>query len=122
MAKTKEENPVYVRLSYPEAIQSKRDILSLQMSLLKMIKLIRNYKLLRLEELRYKAKTYRRINELTLNIRKIKTELPKIKVPQINKKEDEFKERVSAVKTSQPDDGLESQLREIQEKLRAIGG
>ncbi len=117
----KEENPVYVKLDYSEAVQSKRDILSLQLSLLKLIKTIRNYRVLRLEELRSKARTYRRIKDLTLNIKKIKTELPKVNVPQIKKK-DEGEFEVKTTGNSGTDDALEAQLKEIQKKLRAIGG
>lgn len=125
--KTREENPVYVRLDYSEAIRAKREILSLQMSLLKIIKIIRNYRALRLEELRLKAKTYRRIKDLILSIKKIKTELPKIKIPQLKRKEetDFIKERIQASKKPSEigmDNSLEGQLKEIQEKLRAIGG
>ena len=122
--KTKaEENPVYVKLEYSEAMRAKREILSLQMSLLKIIKIIRNYKALRMEELRSKARAYRRIKDLTLNIKKIKTELPKIRIPQIKRKEEnEFAERIKTVKQPQEGDELEMQLRDIQEKLRAIGG
>jgi hypothetical protein len=88
----KEENPVYVKLEYDEALQSKRDILLLQMNLLKIIKIIKHYRLLRLEELKIKATAYRRLKDLITNLRKIKTNLPKIKVPQLKKdhEEDEF--------------------------------
>ena len=125
--KTKEENPVYVRLDYSEAIKAKREILSLQMSLLKIIKIIRNYRALRLEELRAKARAYRRIKDLGLSIKKIKTEFPKIRVPQLKRKEEKdfIKERIQAAKKPsemEMDNGLETQLKDIQEKLKAIGG
>ena len=116
----KEENPVYVRLSYDEAVQAKRDILLLQGDLLRIIKIIRTYKALRLEELRTKAKTYRKIKELVLNIKKIKTDLPKVKLHPIKKDENEIRRTIS--KTTDKDENLENQLQEIQEKLRSIGG
>ncbi len=118
----KEENPVYVRLSYNEAVQAKRDILFLQGNLLRIIKIIRTYKALRLEELRTKAKTYRKIKELILNIKKIKTDLPKIRLHPIKKEENEIRQMISKTKDEDADDTLENQLQEIQEKLRSIGG
>jgi len=120
----KEENPVYVKLENDEALQSKRDILLLQMSLLRIMKIIKHYRLLRLEELKIKATTYRRLKDLITNLRKIKTNLPKIKVPHLKKghEEDEFGKKIRETKEKEPDDGLETQLQEIQEKLMAIGG
>ncbi|MCK4647798.1 hypothetical protein KAT24_02625 [Candidatus Pacearchaeota archaeon] len=120
----KEESLVYVKLEYDEALQSKKDILSSQVNLLKIIKVIRHYRVLRLEELKEKAKMYRKIKELIANIKKIKTNFPKIKIPQLKKsdEEKEFKEKIKETQESDHDDILETQLQEIQNKLRAIGG
>ena len=120
----KEENVVYLRLEYEEALQSKRDILASQAGLLKMLQILRNYKILRMEELKLKLKAYRRIKELATNIKKIKTNLPMIKIHQLkkDKEENEFKRKIKETQTSDYDDGLEVQLQEIQNKLRAIGG
>ncbi len=120
----KEENPVYVKLEYEEALQSKKDILASQVGLLKIMRLIRRYKLLRLEELRMKAKIYRKIKELVLNIKKIKTTLPTIKIPQLkkDKEEEEFEKKIKDISGSNYDDSLEIQLQDIQSKLRNIGG
>jgi hypothetical protein len=120
----KEENLVYVKLEYEEALESKRDILASQASLLRIIQAMRHYRLLRLEELRVKAQVYRKIKELITSINKIKENLPQIKIPSIKKK-DEEKEFVKKIKDKQEidyDDSLDSQLREIQERLRSIGG
>ncbi len=118
----KEENPVYIKLEYNEALQAKRDILFLQGDLLRIIKIIRTYKALRLEELRTKTKTYRKIKELMFNIKKIKTDLPKINLHPIKKEENEIRKTINKVKDKDADDTLENQLQEIQEKLRSIGG
>ena len=118
----KEESLVYVKLRYEESLQSKKDILALQVNLLKIVKAIRHYKFLRLEELKVKAIMYRKIKELVANIKKIKTSFPLIKIPQL-KRIDEEKEFGKTIKETQgKDDGLETQLQEIQNKLRAIGG
>ena len=120
----KEENFVYVKLEYEEALQSKRDILASQVSLLRIIQMMRQYKLLRLEELKIKARVYSKIKELVANIKKIKMNLPMVKIPQIKKSDEETEFRKKLTKTSgnEYDDGLEIQLQEIQRKLRNIGG
>ena len=118
----KEESLVYVRLEYNEALQSKKDILASQAGLLKIIRMIRHYKLLRLEELKVKAKIYRKIKELIANIKKIKTSFPMIKIPQLKKSEEEKEFGKNIRERQGEDDALETQLQEIQNKLRAIGG
>ncbi len=121
---TKEENPVYIKLEYDEALQAKRDLLSLQMNLLRILKIIRHYKTLRMEELRTKAKTYRKLKELALNVKKIKETLPKVKIHPIKKDYEENKlvRKIKETTNTGEDEMLESQLQEIQERLRAIGG
>ena len=118
----KEENLIYVKLEYNEAMQSKRDILASQVGLLQIMKKIRHYRLLRLEELKLKAKMYRKIKDLIANIKKIKTNFPMIKIPHLKKKEErEFVNKINDTQGSDYDNILENQLQEIQEKLRAIG-
>ena len=120
----KEENFVYVKLEYEEGLQSKKDILATQINLLKVIQMTRQYRFLRLEELNMKEKLYAKIKELVASIRKIKADLPMMKIPQI-KKLDEEKEVVKKVKLTpekEYDDSLEIQLQEIQRKLKNIGG
>ncbi len=120
----KEENFIYVKLEYEEALQSKKDILASQVSLLRMVQTIRRYRLLRLEELKIKAKIYRKIKELVTNIKKIKADLPHVKVPQIKKhdEEKEFVKRIKDTTGNEYDNNLEIQLQQIQEKLKEIGG
>ncbi len=120
----KEENFVYVKLEYEEALESKKDLLASQVNLLRIIQMIRKYRLLRLEELKIKAKMYRKIKELVANIKKIKTDLPNVKVPQIKKSSEEeyFRNKIKETVGSEYDNSLEIQLQEIQEKLRDIGG
>ena len=119
----KEESVVYVKLEYEEALQSKRDILAAQIGLLKIIKMMKNYRIIRLEELKLKEKMYKKIKDLISNIKKIKTSFPTVKVPQLKKSDDElFREKLKETKKSSGDDGLDAQLQEIQDKLRAIGG
>jgi translation elongation factor EF-Tu-like GTPase len=120
----KEENFVYVKLEYEEALRSKRDLLASQVSLLKVVQMIRQYRLLRVEELRMKEKMYKKIKELIANIKKIKTNLPMIKIPKIKQGDEkkEFGKKIRETPRNDYDDSLEIQLQEIQNKLRDIEG
>jgi len=118
----KNENLIHVKLEYGEALQSKRDVLSSEMSLLRIAKTIKNYHILRTEELKTKSKLHRRLKEIITNVKKMQTTLPKLKIPEILKKDREIEEpKKVQVKKKQYDDSLESQLQEIQDKLKSIG-
>ena len=118
----KNENLIHVKLEYGEALESKRDVLSSEMNLLRIAKTIKNYRILRTEELKTKSKLSRKLKEIITNIKKIQTTLPKLKIPEILNKDREIEEPdKSKIKERQFDDSLESQLQEIQEKLKSIG-
>ena len=119
----KEESFVYVKLEYEEALQAKRDILNTQVNLLKIMQMTRRYRFLRLEELKMKEKLYKKLKELIASIRRIKTDLPKMQIPQIEKVDGqkEIKKKVKGAEDETYDDSLEIQLREIQKKLENIG-
>ncbi len=115
----KEENLINVKLEYGEALQSKKDILSSEMNLLRIAKALKNYHILRTKELKSKSKLHRRLKEIITNIGKMQTTLPKLKIPKILQKNKEIAEPV--VKEKKYDDYLESELQEIQKKLKSIG-
>ncbi len=118
----KNENLIHVKLEYGEALQSKKDILLSEMNLLKITRIIKEYRLLRLEELKIKLKLYREIKETLTNIRKMQTALPKLEIPEILKKDKEIEEPDKLpIREKVYDEGIESQLQEIQEKLKSIG-
>ncbi len=118
----KNENLIHVRLEYSEALQSKREVLSSEMNLLRIVKTIKNYHILRTEELNIKTKLHRKIKEIITNIKKMQITLPILKIPEILKKDKKIEEPEKVqVKEKQYDDSLESQLQEIQEKLKSIG-
>ena len=117
----KNENLIHVKLEYGEALQSKRDTLSSEMNLLRIAKMIKKYRLLRLEELKIKLKLHRKIKEIITNIKKIQTTLPILKIPEILKKDKEIEEPDKLpIKEKQYDESLESQLQEIQDKLNLL--
>ncbi|MFH1503437.1 MAG: hypothetical protein ABIE36_02160 [Candidatus Diapherotrites archaeon] len=54
------ENLLHVKLEYEEGVQSKKDILSSERDLIKLIKIMRRYHLLRKEELNNKLRIYKK--------------------------------------------------------------
>lgn len=111
----KNENLLHVKLEYEESIQSKKDIISSEINLLRVIEAIKKYNILRKKELELKPKLYEKIRAITTNIKNLEKSLPKLKKAQpVTKKEKE--------KKIFHDKNLEAQLQELQEKLRLIGG
>ncbi len=116
------ENLIHVKLEFDEAIKSKRDILSSEMGLLKIIKAIKNRQALREEEFKVKINLAKKIRDLKADITKLQVILPKIKIPDIlqEKSEDENTGRIAQIKKKTHSDDLESQLEEIQSRLRQL--
>jgi len=112
------EKLIHVKIEYEDAIESKKDILSLEIDLLKTIQTIKRYNQLRSDEFKLKIKFYRQIKTLLTEIRRLQKELPKLEIPKILK-EPEIKEMHS--KEISSDDNIESQLRKIQAKLDSLG-
>ena len=113
-----EEKLIYVKLEYEDAIQSKKNILSLEMDLLKTIQTIKTYHESRTEELQLKIKLHKKIKTLLLEIKRLQKNLPELKIPKILK-EHEIEETIP--KEKHHDNNIESQLMKIQEKLDSLG-
>ena len=117
------ENLIHVKLEYGEALEAKKDILSSEMGILKISKIMKRYHLLRTDEFRNKMKLLRKMTELKSSISGLQQTLPKIKIPKLLEKEKK-PERVGKITEEEYDKyegDLETQLRKIQEKLREIG-
>lgn len=112
----KEENPVHFRLGYYESVEAKKDILSSEMFLLNMTRTLRKYYLLRAEELKIRTGIQKAIKKLNVTIKKTESFLPVSQMPE----EEIEKPTVKKTKMSKEEKDLESQLRDIQAKLRAI--
>ncbi len=119
----KKDELIHIKFEHNELLQSKRDLLSLEMSLLKIIGILKRYHFLRQEELNKKSALHKRIRETNLKIKNLQTVLPKLHVPEILQdkkiKEDTHKELIEIKRTAR-DDGLDTQLEEIQNKLREL--
>jgi hypothetical protein len=115
----KEENQVYVQLGYDESLESKKEILSSEISLLNLMKIIKRFNILKLEELKIKSKIRREIKLLGIKTREVQSSFPFLKISPKIKHSSLNEERPQEIK-EKFDENIESQLREIQEKLREI--
>jgi len=113
------ENSVYLKLEPAEARFSKKDVLSTEMSLLNIVKAIKNYHALREEEFVLRMQMYKLIKEANLAIRKTKNSFPFIKLPE-KKELEKIKTHERRKIERKEDTDLEFQLREIQEKLKQM--
>src|SRR3989304_2480543 len=121
-----EDEVRYVRLENSEGVLAKRYLLSTQMNLLRILRAIKGYHSLRLKELKAKTSLYNDIKEVNQDIKKIQTNIPKLTTSRSFVKEKDtgkigIKERRDAIRPG-GDRDLEMQLRDIQEKLRALQG
>jgi len=117
----KEQSLIHVKIDYMEAIQSKKDLLSSQGDLIRVLKTIQKYTLLRKAELSTRLKMQNKMKDLKVNLVKLNDLLPKLKIPNILKKKEIQEEKPLNIKQETKDKDLESQLREIQERLRKLG-
>jgi len=123
-----ENNLIHVKLEHDEALQSKRDILTSEADILKIVQNIRRYKLVRLNELKTKAKLHRKLKEVSTAIKKLEQVLPAIKIPKILQDEpltsSEAPKKRTAKKTTKKhhayDSDIESQLQDIQDRLKNL--
>lgn len=118
MSKQSSENSLHIKLEYGEAIQSKRDTLSSQANLLKIIQSMKRYSLLRKKEIALKQKLYRELKRAINNIKKIESSFPEPKVPK-SLKHPEKKETKDEDKQGEDKD-IENQLKDIQKRLNQL--
>lgn len=121
---SEDKNLIYLKLDYPEVFQSKKDILSSEISLLESVKILRKYRQLRITELKTKLKLYKKIKEVIDGIRKIQRSLPVLENPEIKGRSREEREILMekniGMKKSDYDEGVDSQLQEIRDKLYSL--
>ena len=123
------ENLIHLKFNYDEALNSKKDILYSERSLITIAKIIKNYLSLKAQELNIKLDLHKKLKETVTHIRKLQKLIPDVKIPKIlrkdeyeeeeNKKE-EFRKPINKKKYPVYDSSIESQLQEIQEKLRNL--
>ena len=108
---------IHIKVDSNELINSKKEILSTEADLIRILQIIKKYRILRINELKLKTRLLKKLKETKAEIKKLEEILPKPKIPKIllgiGNKKDEFK--ISSKK-----DNLEEQLEEIQKKLREL--
>lgn len=114
----------YVKLETNEGVLAKRDLLSTQMNLLKLLRSIKSYHALRLNELKARTNLYNFFKQINQGIRSLQANIPKLTTSHSFEKNKEsgkiqIKEKREAIRHG-GDRDLEMQLRDIQEKLRAL--
>ena len=119
----KKKNLIHIKLEYSEAKQGKRNLLSSELNLLNALKHLSNYKELRSQELKKKKQILQIIKQTKIELGKLQMKLPKLKIPKILQKDhpeikEEVNTHVSPIKKNQ----VESQLIEIQKKLKILEG
>jgi hypothetical protein len=126
-----EHSLIHVKLDYGESVQSKKDLLSSEAGFLRILKTTKRYHLLRKEELILRLRMQNRMKELKINLGKLNDILPKIRIPDILKKKEPEEEKPKKqkeekeIKNKNPERNkdleLETQLKDIQERLRRLG-
>ena len=109
---------IHVKFEPDESLIAKKELLELQISILNILKVLRNYSQIRKEELKTKIKLNQKIGEVLANLVKIKEELPKSQLPETMKRKTEIQEKVEENKVYSKD--LEQELQRIKEKLREL--
>jgi hypothetical protein len=113
------QNPVYIRLEYANTLKCQKDLLSSEVFFLNLITLRKKLSLLKMQEVIIKTKISRELKKMKNSAQKMGDSFPKISIPKRKHMETEqISETFSEKKT---DDSLDMQLREIQEKLKALG-
>jgi hypothetical protein len=122
----KEDQLIHIKLGYSEAIESKRDILITQTNLIKILKNIKRYHLIRSKELKLKIIFLKKIRDLKKNINKIEKAIPKIKIPEEIRHDERNKDKenirkiknISGSELKQND--IEKELAELQKRLSEL--
>lgn len=125
-----EEKLIHIKLENSEAVQSKKDILGTQKDLLEVLKTLKRYHLLRMQELKIKEILYKKLKSLKTNINKLNTSMPKIKIPEIISHEKDYEDvkenrelkkikEISGKDKKQTD--LEREIADIQKRLSELG-
>ncbi|HRZ85950.1 MAG TPA: hypothetical protein P5277_04190 [Candidatus Paceibacterota bacterium] len=116
-----EQNPIYSKIEYNEALFSKKLILMAEMEILRSIEIMSNYKELRKQELMLKLKLKNNLSEIKNNINKIIENSPKTEG--INKKIKIKKNNSTETKIKKIDKRIHigNQLTDIKSRLEALG-
>ncbi len=124
---TKKDSIIHVKLEYDEAKQSKMDLLTSEIDMLNIIRAIEKYIAIRNIELNLKAKFYREMKKILMELRLLEANMPQIHIPKprhlqplhADEKASQVPAQMPEIKTKS-EDQLERQLAEIQRKLKEL--
>jgi len=105
---------IHIRLEYEEALEGKKEFLSSQLNLLEILKKLKNYKGQRKKELILKGKFKKELAALKTEINQIQEFFPKEEGKELEKG------AIKEYKEKKHKENIESQLKEIKEKLAAL--
>lgn len=105
----------YVKLTFPEKIYAQKNLLQSELSFLKTLKHLKNYRTLRKSELRLKTSLKKSFSELSTLLKEFEETLPK------EDKHEKQKRMKSSLKHKKRKD-LESEIDEIKSKLARLSG
>ncbi|MEK6898277.1 MAG: hypothetical protein AABX28_02865 [Nanoarchaeota archaeon] len=118
----KNENLIHLKFEYTEALESKKDILLVEKSLMILSGTIKDYSSLKVKEINVKQKLYGKIRESIVEIKKLQKSVPQVEMPALKNEDNISKKEIvqKNAKMKNKDNSIESQLNEIQRKLRAL--
>jgi ABC-type oligopeptide transport system ATPase subunit len=118
------QNPVYVRFSLEEALFSKGNLVSCEMEVLKLLKILKKYELYKKEAILIDTKIIKNIQEIKKDLVFLDKELPEVKETEEVKKSTGDSDFDVLLKASEKKDqstiDLERQLEEIQARIKAF--
>ena len=112
------KNVMHVKLEFVEAIENKKQILSLEFRILQMLNAIKQYYELRGLELKNKQKINATIKKASINLTKLKRIIPKIETPKKIITKENAMHKITPQTNKKSD--IEIQIQEIQERLKSI--
>ena len=119
-------NPLHVRMDYKEALESKKDILLSKANLVRISNVMKNYHKLRTMELKKKVSLHLLVRHLSTTIIQMEKVFPEVKIPRFMKAEHPHQDSESVFHferhgmNEKSTNDLDSQLREIQERLNSL--
>ncbi len=113
----KKDSFIHIRLEYPEAKQSKRDLLASEADIINIIQSMNRYVAIRNIELGLKSKFYREIKKIAIEIRLLEANMPQIEMPKPLK---HLEVKPIEVAKTKGGDELEKQLADIQRRLKEL--
>ncbi|MEA3414104.1 MAG: hypothetical protein U9Q99_01080 [Nanoarchaeota archaeon] len=118
---------IHIKINYIEAKKARREILLSEMSLLKLNKIIKNYRLLRIQELENKQKIYKKMIGIKKDLTRLQKLMPMPKIPKLIEKNYILEKTNQEIEEIQQPSlpkiertTIEQELAEIQRKLKAL--